>query len=155
MVKSIVFAGLLLFLSACSSQNLSFEDLQQAYPDTFAAPVQSLSEDTIDKVALPSTIPFEVTNVQAETEEKEVTVSYQSATDNKAKITTLTEPGNILKESELQVPLNSGAVAGVQEKKDYVFIEWYESDKDVIYQIEYYATKEERAEEAIEIAESI
>lgn len=145
----------LLFLSACSSQSLSFQDLKAAYPDTFAQPVESLSEEKQEKIGLPDDLPFEVTNVQVETADQEVKVHYQSESEEELTVQTLYEPENILQDSELQIPLNSGAVAGVQEKEDYVFVEWYESDLDVIYQLQYYGPPEERSEKALEAANSI
>ncbi|SFK22559.1 hypothetical protein SAMN04487936_109111 [Halobacillus dabanensis] len=155
MRKHTLFFIILLFLAACSSQSLSFQDLKEAYPDTFAEPVESLSEEKQEKVGLPDDLPFEVTNVQAEATEQEVMVHYQSESEEELTVKTLYAPENILQDSELQIPLNSGSVAGVQEKEDYVFVEWYESDLDVIYQLQYYGSTEERAEKALEAANAI
>lgn len=155
MWKRTLFFITLLFLTACSSQSLSYEDLKEAYPDTFAQPVESLSEEKQDKIGLPDNLPFKVTNVQVETADQEVKVQYQSDSEEELTVLTLYEPENILQDSELQIPLNSGSVAGVQEKEDYVFVEWYESNLDVIYQLQYYGPSEERAEKALEVANAI
>lgn len=142
----------LFFLAACSSQNLSYEDLTAAYPEDFADPIQNLSETQQENLGLPSDMPFEVTMVESSVGENEAEVTYTSDTEQKAVVTTLYSPGNILQESELQVPLDSGALAGVLEKETHVFVEWYEGEEDIIYQVEYYGPAEERSEKAVEIA---
>ncbi|MBX0359183.1 hypothetical protein [Halobacillus sp. Nhm2S1] len=155
MWKKILLIATLIFLAACSSQNLSLEDLKTAYPETFAQPVSSLSDEKKEKLGLPEDMPFEVTQVESTVEDDRVDILYQSDGSEKAEVSTLYEPGNILQESELQVPLNSGAVAGVQEKEDHIFVEWYDGDLDVIYQLEYYGPEEERAEKAMNVANAI
>ncbi|MBN9655694.1 hypothetical protein J0K78_15580 [Halobacillus sp. GSS1] len=155
MWKRILLFTTLIFLAACSSQNLSLEDLKTAYPQTFAQPVEDLSDEKKEKLGLPEDVPFEVTQVESKVEDKRVEVLYLSDGSDKAMVSTLFDPENILQESEMQVPLNSGAVAGVQEKKDHIFVEWYDGDLDVIYQLKYYGPKEERAENAMNIANAI
>lgn len=155
MWKRVLLFATLIFLAACSSQNLSLEDLKTAYPETFAQSVDSLSEEQKEKLGLPEDVPFEVTHVETNVEDEKVEVLYKSNGSEKAVVNTLYKPGNILQESELQVPLNSGAVAGVQEKKDHVFVEWYDGDLDVIYQLEYYGPEEERTEKAMNVANAI
>ncbi|WP_202409773.1 MULTISPECIES: hypothetical protein [Halobacillus] len=154
-MKRLFMLTAFLFLAACSSQNLSYEDLKAAYPDTFAEPVQELSEEQLGNLGLPSDMPFEVTQVSSSTGESEAEVTYTSDSGHKAIVTTLYSPGNILQDSELQVPLDSGALAGVQEKDTHVFVEWYEGEEDIIYQVEYYGPDEERAEKAVEIANQL
>ncbi|CDQ20422.1 hypothetical protein SAMN05192559_105315 [Halobacillus karajensis] len=155
MWKKILLFGMLIFLAACSSQNLSLEDLKTAYPDTFAQPVEELSSEKQEKLGLPEDMPFEVTKVESKVEDQRVQVLYQSSGKEKTEVRTLFAPGNVLEESELQIPLNTGAVAGVQEKKDHIFVEWYDGDLDVIYQIQYYGPKEGRTEKALEVANAI
>ncbi|MGP4060845.1 hypothetical protein [Halobacillus sp. H74] len=155
MVKRTFIFIAFLFLIACSSQDLGLEDLKEAHPDSFADPIEALSKEEQEKVGLPDEIPFEVASVKATTSEEQVEVIYESSNSENVLVTTLFNPDNILQESELQIPLNSGAVAGVQEKEDYVYIEWYESEADVIYQIEYHGSEEERTENAMNIANSI
>ncbi|WP_281974866.1 hypothetical protein [Halobacillus litoralis] len=155
MVKRTFLFIAFLFLIACSSQDLGLGDLKEAHPDSFADPIEALSKEEQEKVGLPDEIPFEVASVKATTSEEQVEVIYESSNSEKVLVTTLFNPGNILQESELQIPLNSGAVAGVQKKEDYVYIEWYESEADVIYQIEYHGSEEERTENAMNIANSI
>ncbi|MGV2620497.1 UNVERIFIED_CONTAM: hypothetical protein N8J90_04895 [Halobacillus marinus] len=152
--RSILIISLLL-LAACSSQDLGLQDLEEAHPDTFAEPIQALSDSQKERLGLPDKLPFDVSDVQASIDSSTVTIVYGSEKETEAAVHTIYEPGNILQESELQIPLNNGAVAGVQERNDTVFVEWYESDSDVIYQVEYNGTGEDRTEQAMNIANSI
>ncbi|WP_226585030.1 hypothetical protein [Halobacillus litoralis] len=156
MIKRTLFlTATFLVLTACSSQNLDFEDLKTAYPDTFAKPLEDMKETKKNKIGLPDELPFEPSTVKTSAGENKVEVLYSANSSEKAEVTTIYQPGNILQQSELQVPLNTGAVAGVQEKDNYVFVEWYDGDQDVIYQVKYYGPKEERSERALTIANAI
>ncbi|MCA0984083.1 hypothetical protein LCL89_08510 [Halobacillus yeomjeoni] len=155
-MKKLILLAMFLLLVGCSSQDLALEDLKESYPDSFAKPVDSLSQRELADIGLPDELPFEVSNVEAEVEDEKVDVHYQSAGSEEVSVRTYFSPENILQESQLQVPLNSGAVAGVQEKEDYVFVEWYESEEDIVYQIKYSGgKKDKRTQQALEIANSI
>lgn len=144
-------------LAGCSSADLALSDLKEDYPQSFAEPIDSLSKNKQEKIGLPGEIPFEVTSVSANTSESKVEIIYQSdQSDSRVTVRTIFQPDNILKETDLQVQLNSGATAGVLTEEDSVFVEWYNGEADVIYQIEYqYKSSEEPQVEAIEIANSI
>ncbi|UOR13376.1 hypothetical protein [Halobacillus amylolyticus] len=157
-IKRLSVAIAFVLLAGCSSgPDLSLSHLKNLYPETFAAPIEALSEEKQQKLGLPQELPFKLQSLEATVEEDEVEVVYQSKTANKALVRTIFNPGSDLEESELQIPLDSGIVAGVQEREDHVFIEWYSGEKDVIYQLEYSseAKKEERLKQAMEITNSI
>ncbi|KHE67500.1 hypothetical protein [Halobacillus sp. BBL2006] len=156
MLKKIVWLAFLFLLVGCSSQDLALEDLKENYPQTFADSIASLSEKEQERIGLPDEIPFDVSSVEASSEDNMVEVQYESKGKESLKVRSVFDPGNILEESELQIPLNSGAVAGVQEREDHVYVEWYNSEDNVVYQLEYHSTnKEKRTQQAMEIANAI
>ncbi|ARI78329.1 putative periplasmic lipoprotein [Halobacillus mangrovi] len=155
-MKKILILAFFFLLAGCSSQDLALEDLKEKYPQTFGNSIEALSKDQQEKIGLPDEVPFNVASVEASSDEDRVQVHYQSEGKKELKVRTIYDPGNILKESELQVNLNSGAVAGVQEHEDHVYVEWYNNKDDVVYQLEYYgADNEKRTQKAIEIANAI
>ncbi|MGI8314879.1 hypothetical protein [Halobacillus mangrovi] len=155
-MKKILLIVFLFLLAGCSSQDLALEDLKEKYPQAFGNSIESFSKDQQEKIGLPDEVPFDVSSVEASSDEDRVQVNYQSEGKQKLKVRTIYDPGNILKESDLQVNLNSGAVAGVQEEEDHVYVEWYNNKDDVVYQLEYYgADNEKRTQKAIEIANAI
>jgi hypothetical protein len=148
--------GLLFILTGCSSANLGLEDLKETYPETFAAPIESLEAEKVEKIGLPDDIPFDVASVEAEVEDNTLHVLYEGEGNRQVLVTTIYDPGNNLEEAEWHIPLNNGALAGVSAEEDQVFIEWYNGDDDVIYQVQYVNTNSEDIQaEAIEIANSI
>ncbi|UOQ43793.1 hypothetical protein MUN89_18215 [Halobacillus salinarum] len=156
MKTKLLFLATLLLLAGCSSDNLSLKDLKEAYPDKVAAPLQSLSKEEQDVAGFPEELPFTPKSVKASVDNKQVRMHYQKSEEEKVMVRSIFQPDDIIQESELQIPLNSGAVAGVQEKEDYVFVEWYNSEDDVLYQLEYTSSKkEDRTKRAIDIANSI
>ncbi|MCA0971871.1 hypothetical protein LCM20_14795 [Halobacillus litoralis] len=150
----LVFLGFLLLIG-CSSQDLGVNDLKESYPDSFATGVESLSEEQQSKLGLPNDVPFTVSNVAAETEGNETMVEYQSDGSDRLVVTTIYEPGNILQDLENQLNLNSGSVAGAEDRGDSYYIEWYNGDEDTIYQVEYFSDSEERPQQTLSIANSI
>ncbi|SFF98186.1 hypothetical protein SAMN05216353_11715 [Halobacillus alkaliphilus] len=156
MKKILVFLAFLIFLAGCSSADLALSDLKANYPNSFAEPIDSLPESKQERVGLPDELPFEVKAVAASAAGKEVTVRYHSTEAHDLTVTTLFDPSGEMAETDLQIPLNSGSVAGVREEKKQVFVEWYNSDEDVIYQIDYSAVdKEKQTQQAMDIANSI
>jgi|GEM_PF-4595964 len=156
MKKTLTFLAVLIFLAGCSSADLALSDLKANYPSSFAEPIETLPESKQERVGLPDELPFEVKAVEASAEEKKVTVRYQSAKAHDLTVTTLFDPTGEMAETDLQVPLNSGSVAGVREEEKQVFVEWYNSDEDVIYQIDYSAVdKEKQTQQAMDIANSM
>ncbi|WP_079526565.1 hypothetical protein [Halobacillus hunanensis] len=159
-MKSIHRLSLVIFfvlLAGCSSgPDLSLSHLKELYPETFATPIESLSQEQQDKLGLPEELPFELKSLKANVNGNETEVIYQSDSSVQALVRTIFDPGNDLEESELQIPLDAGGVAGIQKRDDHVFVEWYNGDYDVIYQLEYTSTnKEKRLKEAMEITNSI
>ncbi|TGB03971.1 hypothetical protein [Halobacillus salinus] len=154
MKKILFFVGFLL-LVGCSSQDLGITDLKETYPDTFASGVESLTEEQQSKLGLPDETPFTVSSVSAATNDNQTQVEYQSDGSEKLVVTTVYEPGNVLEELDLQLNLNSGAVAGAEEREDSFYMEWYNGEEDVIYQIEYFGNGEEMGQKTLKIANSI
>ncbi|MGP4075416.1 hypothetical protein [Halobacillus sp. K22] len=155
MKKFLTFLAVLI-LAGCSSADLALSDLKESYPAAFAEPIETLPESKQEQIGLPDDLPFEVKSVEASAAEDEVIVRYQSSKAYNLNVTTLFNPSGEMAETDLQIPLNSGSVAGVREQEEQVFVEWYNSEEDVIYQIEYSAAdKEKQTEEAMDIANSI
>ncbi|UOQ92566.1 hypothetical protein MUO14_19265 [Halobacillus shinanisalinarum] len=154
---SVMIISFVLLVGCSSGPDLSLSHLKELYPEAFATPIEALPQEKQQKLGLPQELPFELQSLEAVVEGDEVEVIYQSETTNKALVRTIFNPGNDLEESELQIPLDSGILAGVQEREDHVFVEWYNGDKDVIYQLEYSseAKKEERLKQTMEITNSI
>ncbi|RWZ58197.1 hypothetical protein EQV77_10475 [Halobacillus fulvus] len=158
MKKIVVFAAfLLLFLAGCSSASLGLEDLKEEYPDSFGEPIDTFSAEEQEKIGLPHELPFVVDSVEASTGDNQVTVRYVPSSDaQELTVTTIFSPENILRETELQVPLNNGAVAGVEDEGEQAFVEWYNSDLDVVYQVEFVnnepSEEQTPAQQAVDIA---
>ncbi|MFD2925107.1 hypothetical protein [Halobacillus naozhouensis] len=146
-----------ILLAGCSSgPDLSLGHLKELYPETFAAPIDSLPQEKQDKLGLPEKLPFDLEALKANVKGSEAEIVYQSKSEVQALVRTIFNPGNNLQESELQIPLDAGGVAGVQKRDDHVFVEWYNGDDDVIYQLKYTSNnKEERLKKAMEITNSI
>ncbi|MBA2176492.1 hypothetical protein H0266_16455 [Halobacillus locisalis] len=154
MKKIFALIGFLL-LVGCSSQDLGMTDLKETYQESFANPIESLSEEQQSTIGLPKDIPFSLSSVGATTEDNQVQIEYQSDSSERLLVTTIFQPGNILQDLEQQLNLNSGAVAGAEERNDSFYMEWYNGDQDVIYQVEYFSSEEDRAEQTLNIANSI
>ncbi|MFZ0476252.1 MAG: hypothetical protein WAM18_12350 [Halobacillus sp.] len=156
MKKIHIFLAVLIFLAGCSSADLALSDLKTNYPNSFAEPIETLPKSKQERVGLPDELPFEVKAVEASAEGKKVTVRYQSTKAHDLTVTTLFDPSGEMAETDLQIPLNSGSVAGVREEEKQVFVEWYNSDENVIYQIDYSAVdKEKQTQQAMDIANSM
>ncbi|MFC7063892.1 hypothetical protein [Halobacillus seohaensis] len=155
--------GITIFLAICtmagcsSGEDLSIDALKESYPDKFGTPIDdSLSNDEQEALGLPSELPFDVDEVKASTVENETEVLYSSSNADQVTVTTTYNPENTLRETDMQITLDSGAIAGVEEGKASTFFEWYEGEENVIYQVAYSNMDEEvRLEKALEIANSI
>ena len=154
MKKIFALIGFLL-LVGCSSQDLGITDLKETYPESFGDPVESLSDEQQSTIGLPKDIPFSLSSVRASTDDNQVRIEYQSDSSKRLLVTTIYQPGNILQDLEQQLNLNSGAVAGAEDRNNSFYMEWYNGDRDVIYQVEYFSSEDDRAEQTLSIANSI
>lgn len=154
MKKIVVLLGFL-FLVGCSSQNLGINNLKENYPDSFASGVEPLSEEQQSNLGLPNETPFTVSTVSALTEGNQTQVLYESTGSEKIIVTTIYEPGNILKDFDLNLNLNSGGVAGAEERENSFYMEWYNGKDDIVYQVEYFGPNEEIGQKTLKIANSI
>ncbi|MCP3030225.1 hypothetical protein LF817_02585 [Halobacillus sp. A1] len=158
-IMMIAFALLAtLTISACSSgADLSIESLKENYPESFGTPVEdNLSSEEQETLGLPSELPFESESIEASVIENEAEIHYQSRNADELTVTTIYNPGNVLQETETRMTLNSGSIAGVDEGEAAVFVEWFDDEDGVIYQMAYSPMEEEnRLEKAIDIANSI
>ncbi|MFQ3546125.1 hypothetical protein Q7A53_18750 [Halobacillus rhizosphaerae] len=155
-MKKIVFLLFFLILAGCSSDHLGLSDLKEAYPDQVAAPLEDLSQEKQELIGLPDELPFTADDVKANVDKDQVEMNYSSSKKAEVLVRTIFHPDNTIKKAELQIPLNSGAVAGVQEKDDFVYMEWYNNKDDILYQLKYQTPEsDKRTQEALEIANSI
>ncbi|WP_082235025.1 hypothetical protein [Halobacillus massiliensis] len=154
----LIFLAAVFLISGCSSdESLTLEKLKEDYPNDFKKPVEdTLSESEQNSLGLPSELAFTPNTVKATSQENETQVVYSSASEKEVKVITTFNPENNIKTASEQITLDSGAVAGVERGDTSVIFEWYESEKNVIHQLQYISGDEEtRLEEALEMVNSI
>ncbi|WP_181350653.1 hypothetical protein [Thalassobacillus sp. CUG 92003] len=140
-MKSIIGVGLSLLLITGCGKNVTLEDLTGSYPDDVGQPMEELTSEQQELVGVPDKLPFEEKSVEAHVSKEneqlsEIELIYHGEKTTLSTITVLRDM-EIHVNPDRQINMDSGAVASVMTEGETTRIEWYNSTRDVIYQLVY------------------